>query len=96
MRYRVQNKKEKKLQGRAGNVGSRKTPKINCNIFRDIRKKFCTYQTRTECNTKRSTQRTREKLLQFESMIAEIKDYIVGLEDKVTEITQKVGQKDWT
>lgn len=29
-------------------------------------------------------------------MIAEIKDYIVGLEDKVTEITQKVGQKDWT
>lgn len=34
------------------------------------------------------------ELLRFETMIAEIKNYTVGLEDKVTEITQKVERKD--
>ena len=39
-------------------------------------------------------QRTRKELLQFENVIAEIKPYIIGLEDKVLEIIQQAEQKD--
>lgn len=35
----------------------------------------------------------KKEVLQFENMIAEIKNYIIGLEDRVIEITQKVEQK---
>lgn len=72
----------------------KKSPKINYNVFRDIRKKFHLWN-KNWMQYKKYHSKNKKKLLQFENVIAEIKNYIVNLEDKVVEITQKVEQKDW-
>lgn len=88
-------KQTEKETPRKHNVGNRKRLQNSTIMSSELSERFCTHETRTECNTKRNIQRTRKKLLQLENVIEEIKIYIIGLEDKVLEITQQEEQKDW-